>query len=170
MLDTLVLAAIVAATPASALPGIESTTPHTMISRCFATMDGAVYHGDPSDRKLMKANVATCEAGIAQINAMRVPTPAAGPEKLIVTARVLERAATLSFMGLGDSATALREVRLANVYFRVASALPGQSATYHDAAVANVALTRLQLQTLRAEIASARRSRAPRKAVAYHKL
>jgi hypothetical protein len=149
---------------------ISAQPPKTAIQRCFGTMDGAVYHGDPSDRRLMKANVDACEAGIVQINAMRTPYPKQGPEKLFITGRILDRAATLSFMGLDDAATALREVKLANLYFRVASGLTDQTSTYHEAALANVELTRIQLRTLRAERAVATRTPArARMVTAYHK-
>lgn len=116
-------------------------------------MDGAVYHGDPSNRTEMKNDVAACESGIAAIERMR-PTAAQGPEKLFLTGRILDRAATLSYMGLNDAATALREVKRANLYFRIASGLPNQSADYRAAAVANVELTQVQLHTLRADIAA----------------
>jgi hypothetical protein len=117
-------------------------------------MDGAVYHGDPSDRDLMRANVAACEGGLTQL--AHVPaTSAQGPEKLFLTGRILDRAATLSYMGLGDARTALREVTTANLYFRIASGLPGQSSDYRDAALANIKLTSVQLQTLRSDLAAA---------------
>jgi len=118
-------------------------------------MDGAVYHGDPSDRTRMKANVAYCERGIAQIGHMH-STAAQGPEKLFLTGRILDRAATLSYMGLNDAGTALREVKAANLYFRIASGLPGESENYHYAAVANVQLTKIQLETLHNDLLAQR--------------
>jgi hypothetical protein len=142
------------------------------MAQCFGTMDGAVYHGDPFDRALMKAGVAACERGIAQVQ--RTPAAAAqGPEKLFLTGRILDRAATLSYMGLGDTGTALREVRAANLYFRIASGLQNQSTDYHAAALANAELTGVQLRTLRADIAATHRT-APAQTTAaytaYHKL
>ncbi len=117
-------------------------------------MDGAVYHGDPSDRPLMRANVAACERGVVEIARMR-PTPAQGPEKLFLTGRILDRAATLSYIGLDDAKAAWPEVQAANLYFRVASGLTNQSQDYHAAALANVRLTAVQLRTLRSDIAAA---------------
>lgn len=148
MLQTALLAVVLATNAAAPQP--THTTP---IQACFETMDGAVYHGDPSDRTLMKANVAACSRGIAAIARIR-PAAKQGPEKLFLAARLLDRAATLSFMGLNDARTALPEVKTANLYFRVASGLPGQSAEYRAAALANVALTRIQLRTLNADIAA----------------
>jgi hypothetical protein len=138
------------------------TTPvpvQTSLQRCFESMDGAVYHGDPSNRSLMKANVAACERGIAEVQRIR-PTAAQGPEKLFLTGRILDRAATLSYMGLNDTGTAYREVKTANLYFRIAAGLPDQSDNYHLAAVANVTLTTIQLRTLRNDIAAAQSTRA----------
>jgi hypothetical protein len=146
MLHAVLLAALVTAN--------APEPPKTPIQRCFATMDGAVYHGDPSDRVLMRANVAACETGLAQISRMPA-TSAQGPEKLFLTGRILDRAATLSYMGLDDARTALREVSAANLYFRVASGLPGQSTNYRDAALANITLTSIQLRTLHSDIAAA---------------
>ncbi len=137
----------------------------TPIQQCFATMDGAVYHGDPTDRAQMKKDVAACESGISAIQRMR-PTAAQGPEKLYLTGRILDRAATLSYMGLDDTSTALREVRTANLYFRIAAGLASQSADYRAAAWANVKLTQLQLNTLHAEIAA--RASGRRAVVAMH--
>jgi hypothetical protein len=144
------LLAVVLATSAST----PSASPKTSIQRCFEAMDGAVYHGDPSDRSLMKANVAACESGIAQIGRMR-PTAAQGPEKLFLTGRMLDRAATLSYIGLGDANTALREVKAANLDFRIAAGLANVSENYHAAAIANVRLTTVQLRTLVADTAAA---------------
>jgi hypothetical protein len=93
MLHAALLAVAVATAPSTA-----SGPAKTSIQQCFEAMDGAVYHGDPSDRPLMKANVAACENGIKQIGRMR-PTAAQGPEKLFLTGRILDRAATLSFIG-----------------------------------------------------------------------
>jgi hypothetical protein len=155
MLHAALLAAVVAATG----PSTTSAAPKTSIQRCFEAMDGAVYHGDPSDRPLMKANVAACESGIVQIRRIR-PTAAQGPEKLFLTGRILDRAATLSYIGLGDAATALSEVTAANLDFRIAAGLTDQSEDYHNAALANVRLTTVQLRTLRADIAAVPRARA----------
>jgi hypothetical protein len=150
-------AALLAAVFSSA--AVEAPVPpKTSIQKCFGTMDGAIYHGDPSDRTLMKTNVAVCARGIAQLGRMR-PTAAQGPEKLFLTGRLLDRAATLSYMGLDDAVTALREVKLANLYFRVAAGLNNQSTNYHDAAIANVALTHVQLHTLQADSALAMSAR-----------
>ena len=149
MLHAALLAVVLAA---------NASTPHapakTSIQQCFEAMDGAVHHGDPSNRPLMKANVAACERGVAQIGRMR-PTAAQGPEKLFLTGRILDRAATLSYIGLNDPNTALREVKAANLYFRIAAGLADQSENYHEAALANVRLTTLQLRTLRADLAAA---------------
>jgi hypothetical protein len=106
------LLAVVLAANASPSPAPVKTS----IQQCFEAMDGAVYHGDPSDRRLMKANVAACENGLVQLARMR-PTPAQGPEKLFLTGRILDRAATLSYIGLDDANTALREVKAANLDF-----------------------------------------------------
>ena len=117
-------------------------------------MDGAVYHGDPSDRSLMRQNVAACTNGVRQLELMRA-NAADGPEKLYILARILDRAATLSYIGLDDAATALSDVRRANLYFRVASGLPNQSVEFRQAAASNVELTGIQLHTLRTDLASA---------------
>jgi hypothetical protein len=138
--------------------GDSAPVSKTAIQECFETMDGAIYHGDPTDREHMKHDVATCERGIIALARMR-PAIAEGPAKLYLSARILDRAATLSYMGLNDAATALREVKIANLYFRVASGLGNQSADYRAAALANVQLTRLQLQTLRTDSVAARRAR-----------
>lgn len=168
MLHAALLAAALSAN--SATNNVPATLESkSAIAQCFATMDGPVYHGDPSDRRLMRANVATCVKGIAQINATRALTPAQGPEKLFIAARVLERAAMLSYMGLDDAPTALREVTTANLYFRIASGLRDQSQGYHEAALANVELTRLQLSTLHADPAIAGHPRAGA-VTAYHRL
>ena len=143
------LLAVVLATHA----GAPKSTHNSAITQCFETMDGAVYHGDPSDRTLMKANVAACGRGIAAIARIRPPA-AQGPEKLFLSGRLLDRAATLSYIGLNDARTALPEVRTANLYFRVAAGLTDQTPEYRAAALANVQLTALQLHTLRAEIAA----------------
>jgi hypothetical protein len=82
------------------------------------------------------------------------PTAAQGPEKLFLTGRILDRAATLSYIGLDDAATALREVTAANLDFRIAAGLTNQSENYHEAALANVRLTTIQLRTLRADMAA----------------
>jgi len=156
MLHAALLAIVVAAT---APRTTSAPPPKTSIQRCFEAMDGAVYHGDPSDRPLMKANVAACESGIVQIGRMR-PAAAQGPEKLFLTGRLLDRAATLSYIGLGDAATALREVRAANLDFRIAAGLTNQSENYHNAALANVRLTAVQLRTLRADVAAGPAARA----------
>jgi hypothetical protein len=162
MFQAALLAVVLAANPSD-----DASVPaETPIQRCFATMDGAVYHGDPANRAQMKSDVAACERSIAQLQGMR-PTPAQGPEKLFIAGRLLDRAATLSYMGLNDAATALREVRTANLYFRIASGLPSASADYRDAALANVKLTLIQLRTLHADIAA--RPVAPAY-TAYHKL
>lgn len=152
MLHAALLAVVLAATAST-----PSAPAKTSIQQCFEAMDGAVYHGDPSDRPLMKANVAACENGIVQIGRMR-PTAAQGPEKLFLTGRILDRAATLSYIGLDDSATALREVKAANLYFRIAAGLTNQSENYHAAALANVRLTTVQLRTLQADVAAAPRT------------
>src|SRR5450755_2966513 len=144
------LLAVVLAANASPSPAPVKTS----IQQCFEAMDGAVYHGDPSDRRLMKANVAACENGLVQLARMR-PTPAQGPEKLFLTGRILDRAATLSYIGLDDANTALREVKAANLDFRIAAGLTNQSENYHTAALANVRLTTVQLRTLQADIAAA---------------
>lgn len=125
---------------------------NTPIQHCFESMDGAVYHGDPTDRTLMQANIRACERGLTEVANIRTGA-AHGPEKLYLTARILDRAATLSFMGLNDARTALPEVRTANLYFRVASALPHTSPEYRAAAAVNAKLTAIQLQTLHTEIA-----------------
>ena len=117
----------------------------------------------------MKANVAACERGIAQIARMRA-TSARGPEKLFLTARILDRAETLSYMGLDDAPTALREVRKANLYFRIAAGLTNQSANYHAAAIANAQLTSIQLRTLHTDLAARRAPAATTAYTAYHKL
>jgi hypothetical protein len=96
---------------------------------------------------------AACESGVVQIGRMR-PTAAQGPEKLFLTGRILDRAATLSYIGLDDAATALREVTAANLDFRIAAGLTNQSENYHEAALANVRLTTIQLRTLRADMAA----------------
>ncbi len=131
-------------------------------------MDGAVYHGDPSDHTLMRRNVAACERGIALIDAMRPSTVAQGPEKLFVAGRILERAATLSYIGLGDATTALREVTTANLYFRIAAGLPNQSQSFQEAASANARLTSIQLRTLHSELA-AQLHAGKRVVTAYHR-
>jgi hypothetical protein len=124
-------------------------------------MDGAVFQGDPTDHATLKRDAAACERAVAMIP--RVPVAVdAGSSRLFLVARLLDRAATLSFIGLGDTATALREVQLANVYFRVAAGLPKQTADFHSAALANVQLTNLQLETLRGDIAAGRRFHAQR--------
>jgi hypothetical protein len=130
-------------------------------------MDGAVYHGDPSNRTMMKESVLACRNGVAQLRAMRT-TATDGPAKLFLVGRLLDRTATLTFMGLDDAEHATPEVRTANLYFRIAAGLSNQSAEYRDAALANVELTQLQLRTLDHEIA-ARRSTRPR-TVALHRL
>jgi hypothetical protein len=162
MLHAALLAAAVATAPSTA-----SVPAKTSIQQCFEAMDGAVYRGDPADRPLMKANVAACERGIKQIGRMR-PTAAQGPEKLFLTGRILDRAATLSYIGLDDAATALREVTAANLDFRVASGLPNESEDYHNAALANVRLTTVQLHTLRAEIAALPATHAAQVALRTH--
>lgn len=163
-------AAVLAAALSSAATSRAKPT-FNAIQKCFGTMDGAVYHGDPTDRRLMQADVDTCAKGIAQLGALRATTATQGPEKLFITGRILDRAATLSYIGLGDYVTAMREVKLANLYFRIASELPNESAGYRDAARANIALTRIQLQTLRTESVAAARATAGRRVVtAYHKL
>lgn len=99
----LVAAAIAAATP-------RSNDDSGAIRQCFATMDGAVYHGDPTDRGAMKAAVLVCGAGLRPARRLRV-TARQGPAKLFVIARLLDRAATLSYMGLQDAPAALRATR-----------------------------------------------------------
>jgi hypothetical protein len=133
--------------------GNSAPPEETSIARCFESMDGAVYHGDPTDRALMRANVHACERGLTELSKIRAGA-AHGPEKLYLTARILDRAATLSFMGLDDARAALPEVRAANLYFRIASALPRTSPDYRAAAAANARLTAIQLQTLHTEIAA----------------
>jgi hypothetical protein len=120
-------------------------------------MDGAVYHGDPSDRSLMRQNVAACTRGVRQIEQMH-PSALDGPEKLFILARILDRTATLSYIGLDDTAMAFTDVRRANLYFRIALGLPNQSTDFREAALANVELTAVQLQTLRADLAAAAKS------------
>jgi hypothetical protein len=123
------------------------------IERCLATMDGAVYHGDPTDRRLMRAAIAACVHARRDAQRTSVET-ASGPQKLFLIARLLDRTATLSYIGLDDAGSALRDVESANLYFRIAAGVAGESADFRAAAAANVELTNLQLQTLRTEIAS----------------
>jgi hypothetical protein len=113
-------------------------------------MDGAVYNGDPTDRKLMRARVVTCGHAIASLGHAGV-RPKQGPEKLFLMGTMLDRAATLSFMGLDDARTAKVEVKRAHSYFRIASGLTSESSDYRAAAIANEARTRVQLQTLARE-------------------
>lgn len=151
MLHAAALSAALSARPLLADP--QNARPQkTALARCFQTMDGAVYSGDPSDRRLMRFNVDTCLKGIAEINALHAKTPAQGPQKLFITGRALDRAATLIYMGLGDAPTALHQVRMANLYFRIAAGLENQTQSYHEAALANVTLTAIQLRTLRADV------------------
>ncbi|MBD5653810.1 MAG: hypothetical protein IAI50_01360 [Candidatus Eremiobacteraeota bacterium] len=128
------------------------------VHTCFASMEGAVYQGDPSNRSLLKANVAACNSSIAQLQRMR-SSPSHGPERLFLLGWLLDRAATLSYMGLGDARTALRDVRRADRCFRIAAALPNQTGDFHETALANAELTRIQLHTLRADPSSAKAPR-----------
>jgi hypothetical protein len=160
-----------AALLAVALTSTTSSSPisaKTPVQQCFGSMDGAVYHGDPADRALMKANVAACARGVAHIQGIRTQ-PAQGPEKLFLLGRILDRAATLSYMGLGDAGTALPEVIRANLYFRIAAGLRNQTSDYHAAALANATLTRIQLGTLHADLAAARTARASIVALRTHR-
>jgi hypothetical protein len=132
-----------------------STIAQSSIERCLETMDGSVYRGDPTDRTAMRANIAVCEEAQGAVQQIRI-SPAQGPERLFITARLLDRAATLSYMGLGNAQAAFHDARLANLYFRIAVGLPRQSPDFHAAAIANLELTDLQLQTLRTDIAAAK--------------
>jgi hypothetical protein len=146
MLHVALLAAVLT-TSAPASPD------HSPIQRCLSIMDGAVYHGDPNDRPSMKAALVECRKAVNAATHTRVEADG-GPAKLFITARLLDRAATLSYMGLDDASGALRDVKSANLYFRIAAGLPHQSADFHAAALANVELTAVQLQTLHTDIAS----------------
>jgi hypothetical protein len=154
MLHVALLAAVVA--PSNS----PSATAGSSIQRCLATMDGAVYRGDPSDRTTMMARVAACAQGRRSAQRMSI-SAARAPERVFIIARLLDRAATLSYMGLGDTRSALNEAHEANLYSRVAARLPDQSAEFYTAALANVALTALQLQTLQTDIASANATHTP---------
>jgi hypothetical protein len=94
-----------------------------------------------------------CERELARIERLR-PGTSEGPAKLFLTARVLDRAATLALLAFNDVTTASRDVALANLYFRVAAGLPDQPANYRAAAAANVELTHAQLVTLRPDLAA----------------
>jgi hypothetical protein len=71
----------------------------------------------------------------------------------MLMARILDRAATLSYIGLDDAQTALAQAKSADLYFRVASGLSSQSPDYRNLGSANATTTNIQLATLQTDIA-----------------